>query len=576
MKRSFSKLSLYKKLSINFSIVTVLSAVVVVAFVFFKLTFSNLVSQEDDAMIEIAKSFDSDAKLASEIQSALNDSNAAFATIQDMMTQSEGFMEQFEFIGGINANLVRLAISDDDVLFKRTVNTIKSWNDSFIASDDEFKEYKNEIDKIIQINDAKMVASRLQPIFGTIYGTIIDRAYDSSSNLSKLFSSSKAQVGEISNHMVAAQNSRNEIRTFLDGISQVRQSANNNSNIIMGALIIAAIASAICIFWTFNTLGLFKKDSRHIVEFLRRRANGERLKLTPNDEDELYIISKYINQFVEKFEQIISIAGHTSEEIVNFGGFIGNLNSQVDGISQKTSSGVELGSKVVAGLDENIALAEASRDKIIESKAQLAQTSKAILHLLDELNANIADQVNLNSQIDNLAASIEQIKGVLNTINDIADQTNLLALNAAIEAARAGEHGRGFSVVADSVRDLAESTQKSLGDIKASISSIMNNLANITHSFKNNTAVMERLGASSKESQNSLELTQNFINEVISNIESQNSKSLLIATQTREIIDATRAIDVLLEDASEVVHTVNERSVKLHENDEMLNRIIKD
>ena len=208
---------------------------------------------------------------------------------------------------------------------------------------------------------------------------------------------------------------------------------------------------------------------------------------------------------------------------------------------------------------------------MVAANSGITQANNAIKLLSDKINQSVSVEVNLAHKISQLSTDAEQVKGILSVINDIADQTNLLALNAAIEAARAGEHGRGFAVVADEVRKLAERTQNSLTEINATINVIVQAITESSETMNANSKQISELTNIAEEVEEKIASMSNSMKKAIIMSDKTVDDYIKTGNSLEQIISGMTNINELSAQNARSVEEIANAAEHLNKMTEMLN-----
>jgi methyl-accepting chemotaxis protein len=343
---------------------------------------------------------------------------------------------------------------------------------------------------------------------------------------------------------------------------------------------VALAASFICLMIVLRVTVTQKlNDFVAKVTDLARGEGDLRKKITVSSNDEFGQLADEINTLVEKIRQIISKIAQTSEQVSSAAASLqSNAEHSATGAEEVASqaSAVATAGEEMSATSGDIAQNCQMAAEGAQRASRAASDGAAIVERTVAVMGQIAAKVEESARtIESLGARSDQIGTIIGTIEDIADQTNLLALNAAIEAARAGEHGRGFAVVADEVRALAERTTRATKEIGAMIKTIQKETKGAVTAMAEGVQQVE---TGTQEAAKSGLALQNILSQV-SDVAMQINQ---IATAAEEQTATTSEISGNMLQITEVVQTTSRgahesatAAVQLNGNAEELQRLVR-
>ncbi|GAA7901840.1 methyl-accepting chemotaxis protein TlpB [Helicobacter pylori] len=327
---------------------------------------------------------------------------------------------------------------------------------------------------------------------------------------------------EVSQMVIAATSYYTDINTENKAIKEGVNKVSNENTTKLFLWILTATIALVVLTLIYAKLRIVKRIDELVLK-INAFSHGDkdlRAKIDVGDRnDEISQVGRGVNLFVENarliMEEIKGISTSNKTSMDKLVQIAQETQKSMKNSSTTLNSVKNKATDVASMMNTSIEQSQGLRKRLIETQGLVKESKDAIGHLFSQITESAHTEEELSSQVEQLSRNADDVKSILDIINDIADQTNLLALNAAIEAARAGEHGRGFAVVADEVRNLAGRTQKSLAEINSTIMVIVQEINAVSSQMNLNSQKMERLSDMSKSVQETYEKMSSNLSSVV-------------------------------------------------------------
>ncbi|MFP4487115.1 MAG: methyl-accepting chemotaxis protein [Campylobacterales bacterium] len=321
-------------------------------------------------------------------------------------------------------------------------------------------------------------------------------------------------------------------------------------------------------------LGKLVRPILQVTKFINELNNDFTKSVSIYSTDEIGEMSHSLNKMIKETNNVLTHTKNSSEANKQESELLQNSSDELALNLKQEGEYINSINEVINSISKELEIVQSmssrTTDDLGNTQEVLDSFVKNLKKSIEMIMESYEKQVALEQPMNALSSQATEIQNILSIINDIAEQTNLLALNAAIEAARAGEHGRGFAVVADEVRKLAERTQKSLSEISATTNMIVQNITDIEQEVSSVSNSMKEVAESANSITHEADSTRESLDKTIENSKASEEKSRSVTSLSVTLVDKMGQILKLSSKSQNVGNSVLSVANSLNQNSKEL------